>query len=122
MKYVKPNAEVIRIENEDIITASGCPTSPGQNSCVNPGATTCMKNGTIGGPNDPSAMSCPANSDGSMPGCAAHINGVTCSTTSNGYMTCVLGFGSNDEDSEWGCLNTRSGATTCSRLVGANSL
>lgn len=119
MKYVKPNAEVIQIENEDIITASGCPTSPGQNSCVNPGSNMCISSGSTNAVNNYESMVssgyCQPNATGRMGGggvfgCSTTNPGVVCSSTPGEYSGCFMGFiGFNRE-------------TSCGSRVGANNL
>lgn len=117
MKYVKPNAEVIRIENEDIITGS----------CMSQGQTTnngslCISAGDNNAPNNYENMVnsgyCVLGSQGVMGGanilgshrCSFASPGVMCSQTPGKYTGNICAFGSGIDQSN----NCRS--------IGANSL
>ncbi|MCQ2529226.1 MAG: hypothetical protein MJ108_08965 [Saccharofermentans sp.] len=90
MKYVKPEAEIINIENEDIVVASiGCPAvnSYKGNGCGN-------SNGWVGVDNISS-------------GCFLGMWATTCTRTGNGRMFCVSNRAGDN-------------STTCTNISGYN--
>lgn len=123
MKYVKPNAEVIRIENEDIVTASGGCTSTSNGNCmINTDGANCSHQGIIGEPNSYEAMGCTGNS-GSMPDCSNHYRGVTCDKEASGYMTCASGWAGTTSGLVCTVILATSGNNpNCDRFKGANNL
>lgn len=114
MKYVKPEAEIIDIENEDIIAAS-CQGGPnGSNSCLNSGNTNQQNNYDM----MVAKGLCKQGSEGKMGSdglfgaqCGLAAAGVVCSrnpgTYRSAWCTSFLGIGQGNN---------------CGALAGANSL